>query len=230
MELNKRFSRGLQFNSSYTLSKSIDSSSTTSLGACLANPFDVRADRGRSDFDRRHAFVLSGIWTPTVYGANKGVLGRILGGWGLSGFSTVQSGAPVTPTTGQNTALDGNICGGSALHPDIVGTPERDHASRADMVANFFNRDAFVLPQVGRYGSAGRGIFSGPALVQTDLAILKEIPVLEMHRVQFRAEFFNIFNQVNFNNPVATLSNATYGRITGSQPGRVIQLGLKYLW
>ena len=98
------------------------------------------------------------------------------------------------------------------------------------MVANFFNRDAFVLPQVGRYGSAGRGIFSGPALVQTDLAILKEIPVLEMHRVQFRAEFFNIFNQVNFNNPVATLSNATYGRITGSQPGRVIQLGLKYLW
>lgn len=230
VELNKRFAQGFQFSTSYVLGKSIDSSSTTTLGACLANPFDVRADRGRSDWDRRHAFVISGVWAPPVQQSQSGVAGRVLGGWSLAGFSSVQSGAPVTPVTGQNTAVDGNICGGSALHPDTAGKAERSHSSRADMVSQFFNRGAFVLPGIGRYGSAGRGIFSGPAQVSTDLAILKDIRVREQHRVQFRAEFFNLFNQVNFSNPVANLSSATYGRLVGSQAGRAIQFGLKYLW
>jgi hypothetical protein len=230
LEVNKRFSHGLQFNTSYTLGKSIDSSSTTNLGGCLSNPFDVRSDRGRSDFDRRHAFVFSGVWSPALGGDQRGFLSRIFGGWTTSGFQTVQSGAPVTPFAGQNTALDGNICGGSSIHPDQVGQIARSHSSRADMVANFFNRDAFVLPAIGRYGTAGRNIFSGPAIVSTDLAVLKNIRVFEQQSFQFRAEFFNLFNNVNFNNPVATLSSSTYGRITGSQPGRLIQLGLKYIW
>jgi hypothetical protein len=228
--LDKRFSKGFQLSTSYTLAKSIDSSSTTTLGACLSNPFDARADRGRSDWDRRHAFVLSGVWSPPIYAAHRGFLGRVAGGWTLSGISTVQSGAPVTAFTGQNTALDGNICGGSSLHPDIIGIAETDHSSRADMVSNYFNRNAFVLPAVGRYGTAGRGIFSGPALVSNNMAVLKDIAVRESLRFQFRAEFANLFNQVNFSNPVATLSSATYGRITGAQPGRTIQLGLKFLW
>lgn len=230
VEVNKRFSRGFQFSTSYTLGKSIDSSSTTTLGGCLSNPFDPRADRGRSDFDRRHAFVFSGVWSPGVMGDQRGVLGRLFGGWTASGFQTVQSGAPVTPTSGQNTALDGNICGGSSIHPDQVGEIEREHSSRADMVANFFNRGAFALPAIGRYGTAGRNIFSGPAIVSTDLAVLKNFRIVEQQALQFRAEFFNLFNNVNFNNPVANLSSATYGRITGAQAGRAIQFGLKYIW
>ena len=230
VELNRRFSGGLQFNTSYTLGKSIDSSSTTTLGSCLSNPFDVRSDRGRSDFDRRHAFVISGIWSPPVLSDQRGVLGSLLGGWTASGFQTVQSGAPVTAFAGQNTALDGNICGGSSIHPDQVGQIERDHASHADKVANFFNRSAFVLPATGRYGTAGRGIFSGPHTVSTDLAILKHFRTTERQALQFRAEFFNLFNNVNFNNPVATLTSATYGRITGAGAGRLIQFGLKYIW
>jgi len=229
-ELNKRFSKGLQFNTSYTIGKSLDSSSTDNLGGCLSNPFDVRADKGRSSWDRRHAFVFSGVWSPPVYGSQGGLFGRILGGWNLSGFETIQSGSPVTPATGQDRAYDGTGCTGS-FHPDIVGKPEREHTSRADMVANFFDRNAFVLPAVGRYGTAGRSVFSGPAVVSTDLAILKDIRILERQQLQFRAEFFNLFNQVNFNNPVANLSSTTtYGQINGSASGRVIQFGLKYLW
>jgi hypothetical protein len=230
IEVDKRFSGGLQFNSSYTLGKSIDSSSTTNLGACLANPFNVRDDRGRSSWDRRHAFVVSGIWSLPAYASQSGALGKLLGGWSVSGISYVQSGSPVTIVTGQNTALDGNICGGDVLHADLVGSPERSHSSRDDMRAQFFNRDAFVLPQLGRYGTAGRSLFSGPALVTTDLAILKDIMVREGYRFQLRAEFTNAFNQVNFNNPVASLSNARYGQITGSQAGRAIQVGLKFVW
>jgi hypothetical protein len=227
VEVNRRFSRGLQFNTSYVLAKSIDSSSTITLGGCLSNPFDVRADRGRSDWDRRHAFVVSGVWSRPVHQSQSGALGRILGGWSLSGFSSVQSGTGVTPVSGQDRALDGTGCN---QHPEIVAKPEREHSSRADMVANFFNRSAFSLPELGRYGAAGRGIFSGPAAVSTDLAVLKDVVVRESHRFQFRAEFFNIFNQVNLSNPVASLANARYGEITGSGPGRAIQFGLKYLW
>jgi len=227
LELTKRFSKEFQFDTSYVLSKSIDSSSTNNLGGCLSNPFDVRADRGRSDWDRRHAFVFSGIWSPTVHEAQRGFLGRLVGGWSLSGISAVQSGSPVTPSAGQNTALDGSGC---SAHPDLVGNPIITHSSRADIVANFFNRSAFALPQIGKYGTAGRGIFSGPALVNTDFAALKDIRIRERYSFQFRAEFTNLFNQVNFNNPVANLSSAQNGQITGSRVGRSIQFGLKLLW
>ena len=164
-ELNKRFDRGFQFSSAYTLGKALDSSSTTTLGACLSNPNDTRSDRGRADFDRRHMFVVSGIWSPGVYDSQNGVLGRALGGWSLSGISTIQSGSPVTPVTGQNTALDGNICGSSALHPNPAGNPIRDHSSRDDMIAQFFNRSAFVLPAIGTYGAAGPAC--SPALLRS---------------------------------------------------------------
>ncbi|MGH9673271.1 MAG: hypothetical protein ACRD44_08820, partial [Bryobacteraceae bacterium] len=131
------------------------------------------------------------------------------------------------------TALDGNICG-TSIHPNPAGDPVRNHASRNDMIAQFFNRSAYVLPVIGTYGAAGRGLFSGPAQVVTDFAILKDIRVFNqgdnMHRFQLRAEFTNLFNQVNFSNPVANLANATYGRITGSAGGRAVQIGLKYLW
>ncbi|MEX2262942.1 MAG: TonB-dependent receptor [Bryobacteraceae bacterium] len=228
VELNRRFAGGLQLASSYTLSKSLDSSSTYTLGGCTANPFDHRAGKGRSDWDRRHALVVSGVWTPPVF-ANRSGVGRVLGGWNLSGIVTAQSGAPVTAAAGQNRAFDGTTCAGS-YYPDIVGDIQRDHASRDDMIQQFFNRSAFALPGVGRYGTAARGMFSGPALVNTDLAILKDIPVTEGTRVQLRGEFANLFNQVNFNNPVANLANAQYARITGSAPGRAVQVAVKVLW
>ncbi len=229
IELNKRYAKGLQFNTSYTLSKSIDSSSTDNLGGCLSNPFDVRADKGLSSWDRRHAFVFSGVWSPPVFESQHGLGGRVLGGWSASGFETIQSGAPVTPVSGTDRAFDGSGCTGS-FHPDIVGDPNRTPTDRNDMINNYFNRTAFVLPAVGRYGTAGRSAFVGPPQVQTDLAILKDIKVMERQRVQFRAEFFNLFNQVNFSNPVANLTSATYGRLNGAGAGRTIQFGLKYLW
>jgi len=229
-EVNKRFSKGFQFNSSYVLSKALDSSSTVTLGGCVANPFDTRASRGRADWDRRHNFVISGVWTPPVPGAQKNVFTRLLGGWNLSGISTIQSGAPVTVTNGQNRALDGTGCSGSH-HGDILSAEvTRSHSSRTDMITRFFNTGAFALPALGRYGTAARGILSGPANVTTDFAVLKDFVVAEEMRFQFRAEMFNLFNQVNFSNPIAQLANPRFGQITGAGAGRTMQMGLKFLW
>jgi hypothetical protein len=227
IELNRRSSAGLQFNSSYTLSKSLDTISAVNLSQTIPDPFNFRHHRGRSDWDRRHAVVFSGVWTPPLYRSQQGVAAMVLGGWSLSGITSLQSGTPLSISSGQDTMLNGT---GNNSRADIVGDPERSHTSRADMVTKFFNTEAFAQPKPGSPGTSGRGILSGPARVNTDFAVLKDIRLAEEYRFQFRAEFFNVFNQVNFNNPGTTLGNSQFGLISGAQPGRTIQLGLKLLW
>lgn len=228
-EVNKQFSSGLQISANYTLGKSLDSSSTTSLGGCLANPYDVRAGRGRSDFDRRHSAVASAIYTPDVFKGEKGFLGRVFGGWSISGIASLQSGLPVYVATNQNTALDGTTCESEYL-PDIVGDYSRSHSSKDDKLAQFFNTAAFAMPSVGRYGNASRNMFSGPGLATVDTALLKDVDLTETVRFQLRGEFTNLFNHANFNNPVGQLANPRYGQITGAGAGRSVQIGLKLLW
>ncbi len=225
--LSKRFSKGLQFSAAYTLAKSIDSSSTDNLGGCLLDPFNVRHDRGLSSWDRRHAFVFSGVWTPPVYQRQEGLFGRMLGGWSLSGIETVQTGTPLTVSSGQDTMLNGSGCNGTA---DLLSDPNRAHSSRNDEINAYFNTAAFGQPLPGSPGTSGRGIFVGPRVINTDLAVLKDIAVREQLRFQFRAEFFNLLNEVNFSNPVVSLTSGTFGKIQGTGASRTIQFGLKLLW
>jgi hypothetical protein len=109
----------------------------------------------------------------------------------------------------------------------------RDHADTADMLAMYFNTAAFVtlnsVPR-GIYGDAARGLIYGPRDFVNDLAVLRYVRLGPDLRLQLRAEFFNAFNTTNFNNPNTTLSSASFGRITGAGPGRVIQLAAKVIW
>lgn len=226
-EVSRRYSNGLQFSGSYTLSKSIDSVSSLNLSVPIPDPFNFRHGRGPSDWDRRHALVFSGIWNPTPLRARQGIAAKLLNDWSLSAITTIQSGSPLTFSAGQDTMMNGT---GQDARADIVADPERSHSSRADMIAKFFNTAAFSQPKPGSPGTSGRGILSGPARVNTDLGILRDIRLHEEIRTQFRGEFFNVFNQVNFGNPNTTMANAQFGRITGAQAGRTVQLGLKFLW
>jgi hypothetical protein len=201
-QVNKRFSQGLSVLAAYTLSKSIDSSSTDNLGATVANPFNLRDERGRSDWDRRHAFVASWLYTPPLRFENR-LANAALAGWTFTGIHTIQSGAPLTFVMGDDVALDGT--GGdqhAQLRPGITREDIKlDHPNRGSMVERFFNTDAFVptnqVPR-GTYGNAGRGLISGPAFSSTDFSVLKDFVFTEPLRLQFRSEFFNTFNQVNF--------------------------------
>jgi hypothetical protein len=139
----------------------------------------------------------------------------------------MQSGLPLTFDSGQNTQLNGT---GVNSRADVLGDPKRDHESRADMIRKFFNTDVFRTPAPGGVGAGGRGILSGPAFVNTDLAILKDVKVLEQLRFQLRGEFFNVFNQVNFTRVRTSLANSNFGQIDQAAAGRTAQLGLKLLW
>jgi hypothetical protein len=226
LEVNKRFARGLSVLGSYTLGKSLDSSSTITLGGFVSNPFNIRDDKGRSSFDRRHVFALSWLWSPEYGG--KGLKRQLLGGWTFAAITLAQSGVGLEFFSGDDVALDGT---GGDQHPLVVGDPRAvSRSDRATFITQFINTRAFALPPPGTYGNAARGILSGPAFVNNDFAVLKDIRVHEQRRLQFRAEFFNVFNQVNFNNPVVFVLNRNFGRILGARSGRVIQLGLKFLW
>jgi hypothetical protein len=125
------------------------------------------------------------------------------------------------------------------------------------MVQEFFNTSAFVpstcafvpqpgnpqvieqenctpfgttYSQLGKFGNAGRGILNGPALSNTDFAILRDFPFGERARLQFRAEGFNLFNQVNFSTPDTYETDSTFGQILSASPGRVFQFALKVLF
>jgi len=233
-QVTKRFSSGLSVVGSYTLSKSIDTSSTDNLGATVANPFNLRDERGRSSWDRRHAFVASWLWTPPVHLSNL-VANRLLGGWTLAGITTIQSGGPLTFTMGDDVALDGTT-GGQHAQLALEATRDTiriDHPSRDAFYRTFFNTAAFVptnrVPR-GVYGNAGRGLISGPAQNSTDLSLLKDFVFREPLRLQFRTEWFNALNQTNFSNPTTAVNSSTFGRIRAAADGRTIQMALKLIW
>jgi hypothetical protein len=235
-QVTKRFSSGFSVVGSYTLAKSIDSSSTDNLGATVANPFDLRQERGRSDWDRRHSVVASWLYSPAIH-FSRPVANTLLGGWTFTAIHSLQSGAPITFWMGQDVALDGTS---GNQHAELASgattsTIQMSHANRNAMVTSFFNTGAFVNPNqvpLGTYGNSGRGLISGPAFANTDFSVLKDFVLREPLKVQFRAEMFNVFNQVNFSNPDSYANSGSFGAIqsTVSQQGRVVQFALKVLW
>jgi hypothetical protein len=220
LQVTKRMSRGLSVTGSYAMAKSIDLESFNVFGGVYADPFNLHNDRGRSDWDRRHAVVASWVWAPKL---NFGTpwQNTLLGGWSLTGITTAQSGAPFTVVEGTDVRNSAPVT--------------LSHPNRGAMVAQFFNTNAFVpLSDVpaGTIGNSGRNTISGPALSNTDFSIIKDFAMKERYKVQFRSEFFNVFNQVNFNNPNSSLAAGpgVFGAILGASSGRQVQFGLKFLW
>ena len=232
VEVNKRLSDGFSVLTSYTLSKAIDENSTDNLGGDSPNPFNPkRSERGLAQFDRRHVVAVSALLSPYAGRTLGSPLGRLTSGWTFSPIFRYTSGPPLEFFIGEDRALNGTS-DGSEQHPVAVIDPKKSHDSNNSKVSSWFNTDAFVLPALGTYGNAAKGLIRGPSFVNWDLAILRDfhMPITEESRIQFRAEFFNLFNNTNFGSPDRLMLSARFGRITSSGPGREIQFGLKVLW
>jgi hypothetical protein len=224
---NKRLSSGITMMASYTFSKYLDYYSATNLGQFPQDPFNQRADRSRSDEDRTHIFNSSFYYEIPFLRTQKGVIGKALGGWTASGVISLLSGGPIHVRSGQ----DYSLTGVGWDRPDLIGNPVRSHSSRDDFVQNFFNTAAFAANQPGRYGGAGRNLISGPAQATTDLSLVKSFPISDrLGKIQFRSEFFNLFNQVNFALPEARLNNRSVGRIQSAGDPRILQFAVRYLF
>jgi hypothetical protein len=244
VDVNRRLGRGLQFRGDYTFAKTLDdgdnmnTSVATNSPAFVANPLQPKSDYGRASFDVRHAAVINATYD-LPFGRNDAAHGKrwvewLLGNWQLSGIQTLQSGLPFTPQLSYNPSNDGDTRNPvrPSLNPSFTGQVIQGGPDR------YFNPSAFLQPLPGTYGNAGRNILQGPALVETDLSLTKKFSLSERWNMQFRSEFFNVFNRTNFNapNPVVFASAAggpspTAGVITAtSTTSRQIQFGLKLMW
>ncbi len=210
--LEKRFSYGLSFLTSYTFSKSIDDAS--SWGGSVVDVTNFHFERGLSTFDTRHRFVASYTYDlPYGHGRQFGttsssLVNTVLGGWQTNGIVSIQGGNPLDPTTGLQ--LSGTQTG---TRPDVTCNPnDYNHDP-----ARWFNTACFSNNFAGRYGTAGRDIIIGPPTHNFDFALLKRFSLGKEYRyLQFRSEIFNLFNHPNFDNPSVTSSSATFGKITSA--------------
>jgi outer membrane receptor protein involved in Fe transport len=239
--LQKRFQHGLSFLASYTLSKSIDDVSSFNITGSASqsvagendlaqNPFDLAAERGRSMFDARHRFVLSYEWSLPFWKQPKNWYQYALGNWQVNGITTFMSGTPFTVYDSNDVALQGGapeISGFSSQRPNLVGDPN----SGPHTVNEWFNTSTFQeVTQPGQFGNAGRNIVQGPGLQQWDFSAFKNIRIRETKALQFRGEFFNIFNHANFRLPNNDISSPNFGKISEALPGRLVQVALKFLF
>jgi carboxypeptidase family protein len=245
-ELRRRFSQGLLLQGVYTFSKTLDdgdSLNQTTAGnapGLIANPFNLRADKGLATFDVRNLAVINALYA-LPFGRREGFAAGLTGwanhlvtGWSLSGILTAQSGFPFTPQLSYNPSNNGDtrnpvrpFRNPTFSGPVVLGTPAR-----------WFNPNAFLAPppNSGFYGDLGRDTFIGPGLTTWDFSVLKDIAFREGLGVQFRAEIFNLLNRANFNTPnliVFTPSgvSGTAGAVTStSTSSRQVQLGLRLHW
>jgi len=232
--LTHRFAHGLQFLASYTYSKSLDYGSGAIGNELAVLPGDQQGQKsqyGLSDFNRQHRFVLSGLYDlPAFYKGESGAGKRLFNDWELSTIMTFQSGSPISVVCNNGTTWYSRA--------DLTGTPWQESGSVESRLNNYFNTAAFscgatnTLPP---YGDSGRNIIIGPNQRNIDLAIVKFIPVTENTKLEFRSEFFNAFNMVNFANPQNNLlvadpvTGSTAGRISSTSAGpRVIQFAVKF--
>jgi hypothetical protein len=235
--LNKRFSKGLQFNLAYTFSKSMDNASTdpgsTAGGGrpdlpnagftAQGNAFNTRANYARSDFDRPHRFSASYVYELPSFGSNS----KYLTGWQISGFAQAQSGVPFTifaaETTVGTAAQYNNVRLGSAGlyrlafgRPSLCGTLDQLRQGGADQTEQYFNPSVLCSPLslAGGYpnnrgfGNLGRNVLRGPRQTRFDMGLAKNTQFTERVGVEFRWEVFNLFNNVNFATPNNVIGEA----------------------
>lgn len=246
--LTKRFSHGVTFLASYTLSKSIDDASSFNMTGSAAkpvagendlaqNPFNLAAERGRSLFDARHRFVLSYQWELPFWKHPQGWYQQVLGGWQLNGITTLMTGTPFTVFDSNDVSVQGSaneITGFSANRPDLVSGQNPNAGPHSPNV--WLNASAFQRitqdpnSPVQQFGTAGRNIAEGPGYADWDFSAFKNIRIAESKSLQFRAEFFNILNHTNFRLPDSDISSPTFNEILAAQPAREIQLALKFLF
>ena len=234
--LTKRFSKGLQFLASYTFSKSTDQGSggfENELGGYSGDQQNPASQAGLSDFNRTHRLVVSGVYDLPKFYHGDSRLGRgVANNWQVSGIGTVQSGLPFSVVYEVGSAIYNRA--------DLVsGVPITKSGSVESRLNEYFNVAAFVpSADAPPYGTSGRNILTGPDQKDIDFSIVKLFPVTEKSKIEFRSEFFNIFNFVNFSNPLNNLGAVglknnmlvtTAGQITSTSSGpRVIQFALKY--
>ena len=245
---NERPFKGLQFNASYTLSKSTDTNSLSNFTLVEQDSNNLADSEGPSDYDVRHRFVINAIYDLPFKG------NRLVDGWQLGVVTQAQTGSPVNVIVASGT-FNGVA---NSVRPDVIGDP-----SIVGSKDQWFNNSVcdpsrpagtagacagsgavFALPVnaagvVNHFGNLGRNAILGPGFGNTDFSVIKNLTIAGDARLQFRVEIFNLFNQANLGLPgrVAAVGSTSFGVISNTRfptgdsgSARQVQLALKVLF
>jgi len=214
----------------YTYSKSIDQASSL---ADVLNPYDFGQTRALSAFNLKHNFVATYEYTLPLERLFRRS-SRWTQGWAVSGITHASTGFPVTLSMSTDNSLQGSNPNGVNNRyfdlPDVLSGPLNiNHHPQNGQP--YFNTALFVANAIGTPGDASRRYFSGPGSFNTDLALLKSVPLTETKAVQFRLETFNVFNHPQFFGPASVngnFSSPAFGQVEQAAPPRLMQLALKF--
>src|SRR5271156_1928723 len=230
--VERHLTKGLQFQSNFTWSKTLDttSSGNVSFGTQnLPDPFNIGYNRGISYLNIPKLWVSTLVYlTPTLSGSNQ-FMRQTLGGWELSGIVTLQSNYPFTIAGGYGDNSGGLQNGDRA---DVVPGQSFNvqQGGKSQWINEYFNTNAFTVNAPGTFGDSGKNLFQGPPIKTMDLAFAKNWTIVEGYRLQFRWEMFNALNHPSFADPDSNVQDGNYGKITGLGPipARLMQAALKF--
>lgn len=225
LNIEKRFSRGLSILANYTRSRMLDDLSPNGANG-RTDPFNRAFDYGVSNDDFPNVFNFSAMWE-IPRAPLHGLTNKLLNGWELTAITNWRSGFPYSVFSN----VDNSLTGVGSDRADYIGGPTTlPNQSHGALVQEAFNVAVFVPNAIGTFGNSGKNILRGPRYFDTDLGLLKNFAIVEQTSLQFRAEFFNAFNNVNFANPQNYLGSSSTGQITSAGSPRVLQLALKFMF
>jgi hypothetical protein len=247
--IKKRFSRGLDMQAAYTYGKAMDTASTFGNELNMVDMSNLRANYGLSDFDVRQKLAASLVYDlPGPKG--PGAKSKLLGGWQAGTVIILQKGTPYSvyntlpfepvynaagTTIIGNTGGDYNADGLNYDYPDEPSFGRFKKGNKQEFLSGIFTASQFPAPALGQEGNLGRNSYIGPGYINCDFNVVKATPIPwfwndEAAKFEFRADFFNLFNNVNLQNPDGSMSDGTFGLSTAVYPARNIQFGLKIIF
>ena len=180
-----------------------------------------RVERALSGFDRTHVLVVSYIWELPLARSSAGWKRLAFQGWQVSGISRFETGLPLTiGIAGDRAGVGGGAQRANAVAPVI----------RPKTITQWFDPASFANPALGAFGNTGRGIVRGPGGNNWDLSFSKRTMLKENIQLQFRAEFFNIFNHTQWAGVGTTVGAGTFGQVVSARDPRITQLALRLLF
>jgi hypothetical protein len=223
----ERKAADVTFLLAYTYGKAIDNSSGFGEWVNFTN---YGISRALSSYDITHNFVASYNWAIPFDRAFSNAPRRLTQGWSISGISRFSTGFPIQIN---QSVGDQSLTGESANDlPDLIGKvhTQNAHDPGPNGPNTYFFPDAFASQTYATFGTANRRFFHGPGFLNTDFGLQKNTRITESTSLEFRAEFFNIFNHTQFMNPSGDFSSDTFGVVTSARAPRIGQFSLKFLW
>ena len=252
VKVTKRFAGKSMIDANYTWSRDL-TNSQNDYSSPPQNTYNPNGDYGRAAIDRTNIITIDGIYELPFMKNQNGLVGRVVGGWQVSGIYAINSGLPLTPSASAggtvfygytnviNGQANGNVYSDAAgigisgstaagFRPDMIANPNQGYGQQIHNKGEWFNRGAFSAPLPLSYavGNSHRGVINGPGFNRLDLGIFRNFKIVEGVAFQLRGEGFNVINHTNLQTVgTASTTASTFGIVTAARDNRILQIAAK---